>query len=151
MKYLTPRSKLVLVVVGFMVLVVISRNTPKSIPPVSPIVEVTASSTVAPLGTPTKRQNTRTAVILPVCDTTAYTNTYRDFLDQWNKGATQSELIPVLNAIQTPTECGRVQQRLIDRLELAARNGVIAITQGEVLAAQKEMRAVISGLELLIK
>lgn len=36
MKYLTPRSKLVLVVIAFMALVVISRNTPKPTPPAAP-------------------------------------------------------------------------------------------------------------------
>ena len=151
MKYLTPRSKLVLAIVGFMVLVVISRNTPKPIPPASPIIGITVSSTLTPLGTSIKRQNTRTAVILPACNTTAYTNTYRDFLDQWNKGATQSELIATVNSITTPTGCGPIQQRIIDRLELTTRTGIIATTRGEILTAQKEMRACISGLELLMK
>jgi hypothetical protein len=44
-----------------------------------------------------------------------------------------------------------VQQRIIDRLELATRTGIIATTRGEILTAQKEMRACISGLELLAK
>lgn len=148
MKYLTPRSKLVLAIVGFMVLVAISRNTPKPTPPAAP--QITMPSTV-PTERPTAHAIRPTATTLHYCDTTAYTTAYSALLDQWQRGANQSELITAINAIITPTECGRIQQRLIDRLELAARTGIIATTQGEVLAAQKEMRAVISGLVQLSK
>jgi hypothetical protein len=151
MKYLTPRSKLILALVGAWALVVICRAVPTTPPPALLNVAPTVSLTLTPLRTPTTRQNTRTAVILPVCDTTAYTNTYRDFLNQWSKGATQSELIATVNSITTPTGCGPIQQRIIDRLELATRTGIIATTRREVLAAQKEIRACISGLELLAK
>ena len=148
MKYLTPRSKLVLVVVGIMALVVIGRNTPKPTPPAAPQI---TSAQVAPTGTATPRQTRPTATTVPHCDTTAYMAAYTALIDQWRTGADQSELLTTVNAIATPTGCGRVQQRLIDRLELATRTGIIATTRGEVLAAQKEMRAVISGLELLAK
>lgn len=148
MKYLTPRSKLVLVVVGILALVVIGRNTPKPTPPAAP--QITMPS-VVPTGTTTPRQTRPTATTVPHCDTTAYTAAYTALIDQWGTGADQSELLITVNAITSPTGCGRVQQRLIDRLELATRTGIIATTRGEVLAAQKEMRAVISGLELLVK
>ena len=148
MKYLTPRSKLVLVAVAFMALVVISRNTPKPTPPAAP--QITMPSTV-PVETATPRQTRPTATTVPYCDTTAYTAAYGALLDQWQRGANQSELITAVNAIITPTECGRIQQRLINRLELTTRTGIIATTRGDVLAAQKEMQAVISGLELLAK
>jgi len=145
MKYLTPRSKLILTIVGFMILVLISRNTPKPNPPAAP--QITMPSAV-PTERPATHVTRPTATTVPYCDTTAYTTAYSALLDQWNKGASQSELIATVNAITTPTGCGRIQQRLIDRLELATRTGIIATTRGEVLAAQKEMRAVISGLEL---
>jgi hypothetical protein len=148
MKYLTPRSKLVLVVVGVLALMVIGRNTPKPIPPAAP--QITMPSP-APIETATPRQTRPTATTVPQCDTTAYTAAYGALLDQWRTGANQSELIATVNAITSPTGCGRVQQRLIDRLELATRTGIIATTRGEVLAAQKEMRAVISGLAQLSK
>ena len=148
MKYLTPRSKLVLTLVGFMVLVVISRNTPKTPPPAAP--QITMPS-VVPTERPTTRVIRPTATTIPQCDTTAYTAAYRALLDQWSKGATQSELITAVNAITTPTGCGPIQQRIIDRLELATRTGIIATTRGDVLTAQREMRACISDLELLMK
>jgi len=148
MKYLTPRSKLVLVVIGFMTLAVISRYTPKPTPPAAP--QITMPS-VVPTERPTTHATRPTATTVPQCDTTAYTTAYSALLDLWSKGATQSELIAMVNAIATPTGCGRIQQRLIDRLELATRTGIIATTRGEVLAAQKEMRAVISGLVQLSK
>jgi hypothetical protein len=148
MKYLTPRSKLVLVVVGVLALMVIGRNTPKPTPPAAP--QITMPSTV-PVETATPRQTRPTATTVPYCDTTAYTAAYGALLDQWQRGANQSELIAAVNAITSPTGCGRVQQRLIDRLELATRTGIIATTRGEVLAAQKEMQAVISGLVQLSK
>jgi hypothetical protein len=148
MKYFTPRSKLLLVVVGFMTLAVISRYTPKPTPPAAP--QITMPS-MAPTERPATHVIRPTATTVPYCDTTAYTAAYSALLDQWRTGATQSELITTANAITTPTGCGRIQQRLIDRLELATRTGIIATTRGEVLAAQKEMRAVISGLELLAK
>ncbi len=148
MKYLTPRSKLVLVVVGVLALMVIGRNTPKPIPPAAP--QITMPSTV-PVETATPRQTRPTATTIPYCDTTAYTAAYGALLDQWRAGANQSELIATVNAITSPTGCGRVQQRLIDRLELTTRTGIIATTRGEVLAAQKEMQAVISGLVQLSK
>jgi hypothetical protein len=148
MKYLTPRSKLVLVVVGVLALMVIGRNTPKPIPPAAP--QITMSSP-APTERPATQVTRPTATTVPYCDTTAYTAAYTALIDQWRTGANQSELLATVNAITSPTGCGRVQQRLIDRLELATRTGIIATTRGEVLAAQKEMRAVISGLELLVK
>lgn len=148
MKYLTPRSKLGLVVFGFMALAVISRYAPKPTPPVAP--QITMPS-VAPTGTATPRQTRPTATTAPQCDTTAYTAAYSGLINQWRTGANQSELLATVNTIATPTGCGRIQQRLIDRLELATRTGIIATTRGEVLAAQKEMRACISGLELLAK
>jgi hypothetical protein len=128
--------------------VVIGRNTPKPTPPAAPQI---TSAQVAPTGTTTPRQTRPTATTVPHCDTTAYTAAYTALIDQWRTGADQSELLTTVNAITTPTGCGRIQQRLIDRLELATRTGIIATTRGEVLAAQKEMRAVISGLELLEK
>jgi hypothetical protein len=148
MKYLTPRSKLILSLVGAWALVVICRAAPTTPPPAAP--QITMPSAV-PTGTTTPRQTRPTATTIPQCDTTAYTAAYSALLDQWNAGATQSDLIATVNAITSPTGCGRVQQRLIDRLELATRTGIIATTRGEVLAAQKEMRAVISGLELFAK
>jgi hypothetical protein len=148
MKYLTPRSKLVLALVGFMALVVISRNTPKPPPPAAPQITMPL---VVPPETTTPRQTRPTATAVPYCDTTAYTAAYNGLLDQWRAGANQSDLLTMVNAITSPTGCGRVQQRLIDRLELATRTGIIATTRGEVLAAQKEMQAIISGLELLAK
>jgi hypothetical protein len=148
MKYLTPRSKLVLVVVGVLALIVIGRNTPKPIPPAAP--QITMPSP-APIETATPRQTRPTATTVPYCDTTAYTAAYGALLDQWRAGANQSELIATVNAITSPTGCGRVQQRLIDRLELTTRTGIIATTRGDVLAAQKEVQAVISGLVQLSK
>jgi hypothetical protein len=148
MKYLTPRSKLVLAIVGFMILVLISRNTPKPTPPAAP--QITMPS-IVPTERPATHVTRPTATTIPQCDTTAYTAAYSALLDQWSKGASQSELIATVNAIISPTDCGRIQQRLIDRLELATRTGIIATTRGEVLAAQKEMRAVISGLVQLSK
>ena len=148
MKYLTPRSKLVFAIVGFLILVLISRYAPKPTPPAAPQI-------IMPSVVPTERPATHvtrpTATAIPQCDTTAYTAAYSALLDQWSKGANQSELITTVNAITSPTGCGRIQQRLIDRLELATRNGIIATTRGKVLAAQKEMRAVISGLVQLSK
>lgn len=148
MKYLTPRSKIILALVGAWALVVICRAVPTTPPPAAP--QITMPS-VVPTGTTTPRQTRPTATTVPYCDTTAYTAAYGALLDQWRAGANQSELIATVNAITSPMGCGRVQQRLIDRLELATRTGIIATTRGEVLAAQKEMRAVISGLELLAK
>jgi hypothetical protein len=76
-----------------------------------------------------------------------YTSAYRDLLGLWDYGTHQSNLIDVLNTIKPPAECSEIQNRLIDRLELAARTGVRAITSDEVKAAKKEMREVISLLE----
>jgi hypothetical protein len=148
MKYLTPRSKLILALVGAWALVVVFRATPTTPPPAAP--QITMPSAV-PTERPTTRPTRPTATTIPQCDTTAYTTAYSALLDQWNAGATQAELISTVNAITTPTGCGPIQQRIIDRLELATRTGIIATTRGEILTAQKEMRACISGLELLAK
>lgn len=148
MKYLTPRSKLILALVGAWALVVICRAVPTTPPPAAP--QITMPSAV-PTESPTTRPTRPTATTIPQCDTTAYTTAYSALLAQWNAGATQAELISTVNAITTPTGCGSVQQRIIDRLELATRTGIIATTRGEILTAQKEMRACISGLELLAK
>jgi hypothetical protein len=148
MKYFTPRSKLILTLVGAWALVVICRAVPTTPPPAAP--QITMPS-AAPSKSPTTRPTRPTATTIPQCDTTAYTTAYGALLDQWRAGANQSELIATVNAITSPTGCGRVQQRLIDRLELATRTGIIATTRGEVLAAQKEMQAVISGLVQLSK
>lgn len=148
MKYLTPRSKLVLALVGAWALVVICRATPTTPPPAAP--QITMPSAVPP-ESPTTRPTRPTATTIPQCDTTAYTTAYSALLAQWNAGATQADLIATVNAITTPSGCGSVQQRIIDRLELATRTGIIATTRGEILTAQKEMRACISGLELLMK
>lgn len=148
MKYLTPRSKLILTLVGAWALVVICRATPTTPPPVAP--QITMPSAV-PTERPTTRPTRPTATTIPQCDTTAYTTAYSALIDQWNAGATQAELISTVNAIATPTGCGPIQQRIIDRLELATRTGIIATTQREMLTAQKDMRACISGLELLMK
>ena len=148
MKYLTPRSKLILALVGAWALVVICRTAPTTPPPAAP--QITMPSAV-PTESPTTRPTRPTATTIPQCDTTAYTTAYSALLAQWNAGATQADLIATVNAIATPTGCGSVQQRIIDRLELATRTGIIATTQREILTAQKEMRACISGLELLAK
>ena len=148
MKYFTPRSKLILTLVGAWALVVICRAVPTTPPPAAP--QITMPS-AAPSKSPTTRPTRPTATTMPQCDTTAYTTAYSALIDQWNAGATQADLIATVNAITTPTGCGSVQQRIIDRLELATRTGIIATTQREMLTAQKEMRACISGLELLAK
>ena len=148
MKYLTPRSKLILALVGAWALVVVFRAVPTTPPPAAP--QITMPSAV-PTERPTTRPIRLTATTIPQCDTTAYTTAYRALLAQWNAGATQAELISTVNAIATPTGCGPIQQRIIDRLELATRTGIIATTQREMLTAQKDMRACISGLELLMK
>ena len=148
MKYLTPRSKLILTLVGAYTLVVICGAVPTTPPPAAP--QIIMPSAV-PTESPTTRPTRPTATTTPQCDTTAYTTAYSALLAQWNAGATQAELISTVNAITTPTGCGSVQQRIIDRLELATRTGIIATTRGEMLAAQKEMRACISGLDLLAK
>ena len=148
MMYLTPRSKLILALVGAWALVVVCRAVPTTPPPAAP--QITIPSAV-PTESPTTRPTRPTATTIPQCDTTAYTTAYSALLAQWNVGATQAELISTVNAITTPTGCGPIQQRIIDRLELATRTGIIATTRGEMLTAQKEMRACISGLELLAK
>ena len=148
MMYLTPRSKLTLALFGAWALVVICRATPTTPPPAAP--QITIPSVVPPEAT-TTRPIRLTATTIPQCDTTAYTTAYSALLAHWNAGATQSDLIATVNAITTPSGCGSVQQRIIDRLELATRTGIIATTRGEILTAQKEMRACISGLELLMK
>jgi len=148
MKYLTPRSKLILALIGAYTLVVICRAVPTTPPPAAP--QITMPSAV-PTERPTTRPTRPTATNIPQCDTTAYTTAYSALLTQWNAGATQSDLIATVNAITTPTGCGPIQQRIIDRLELATRTGIIATTRREVVASQKEIRACISGLELLMK
>ena len=148
MKYLTPRSKLILALVGAWALVAICRAVPTTPPPAAP--QITMPSAV-PTESPTTRPTRPTATTIPQCDTKAYTTAYSALLDQWNAGATQADLIATVNAITTPSGCVSVQQRIIDRLELATRTGIIATTQREILTAQKDMRACISGLELLMK
>ena len=148
MMYLTPRSKLILTLVGAWALVVVCRASPTTPPPAAP--QITMPSAVPPEAT-TTRPTRPTTTTIPQCNTTAYTTAYSALLAQWNAGATQADLITTVNAITTPTGCGPIQQRIIDRLELATRTGIIAATRREILTAQKEIRACISGLELLAK
>ena len=146
MKYLTPRGKTVLTVIGIIAILALCRYTPKQTPPLQPKSNTSSTTRVEPRLT---RESTQTRVSVPHCQTTQYTTQYRALIKEWYRGASQPELIDRMNKIETPTNCGTIQQRLIDRLELAARQGVIAMTLKEVKMALQEMKAVLSGIELI--
>lgn len=147
MKYFTPRGKTILYAIGVLIVIALCRAVPTPTPPVTP-----GASIIPTIATVkgTEQPITATATLVPYCNTTAYTSAYRALLDKWRLGANQAELITAANNITTPAGCSKLQYRIIERLELATRQGIIAVTQSEILAAQKEMRATISALELMI-
>lgn len=132
--------------IGVLVVIALCRAVPTPPPPVAPGIIIVPTLTTV---TATEQPITATATLVPYCNTTAYTSAYRALLDRWRLGANQAELITAANNITTPAGCSTLQYRIIDRLELATRQGIIAVTQSEILAAQKEMRATISALELM--
>lgn len=133
---------------------IINVFKPTAIPTFAPTV---TSRVVPPTAIPTSVPTAGPLVVPPTdptdpyCDTKKFTAAYRDYINKWVPGDTQSTLNSRLDAIETPTEirtqCGEIQAHLIQRLEFTAREGVPYLGRGEVMSFKRDMMENISDLE----